>query len=319
MYKQFLSITVLIILFSTTLTAFAQDDGLSADEQALLEVILAANTQMTTLESYQVVNEQKMTQNLDAEEGPVQEMTITATSQVRPLDNAIYTSQETKMGMSAEGEEEMNISMQQEIVLVDGEMYLRVDGTGELFETFTALYPYPEDWVNYRDYLINETGYSPEMIDQQFETLTVANFYDTNSQSWQYLNADNVTSIVELPSETLEGKPMRVFQLEIDSQALQNSVVAAQMQDADILNTAFSLAFQNLFSQIFNNLEMETTYNLILWIGVEDNYIYQAQYQMTNTMKFGEETETLALSQTADGSIIYSRFNEPFVIEAPIE
>lgn len=297
MYKQFLSITVLVILFSTTLTAFAQDDGLSADEVELIAYVQSAYENLLEVDTYRTSGKQTITQTISLSGVTVdQDITQNMETQVRTdeqgTDSYAYVEQSTTSTSPQTGSTSLALTL--ETILIDGEFYLRYTG---LDETTASLLP--KGWAKAEDV--------PGMEMLNLDALAELNGTD-QLQLFQ-LAEEKVASIIELDPQEIEGISVRVFQIVWQQDAF-NDIAGGNLMDMSSLGVDTE--------QFLLDLYTSSVYEQILMINAETNLPYRVEFQMvTENLDLSVQGMTMTLSQTSVNTTTLSGFNEPVEIEVP--
>lgn len=297
MYKQFLSITVLIILFSTPLTAFAQDDGLSAEEVELIAYVQSAYENLLEVDTYRASGKQTITQTISLSGVTVdQDITQNMETQVRTdeqgTDSYAYVEQSTTSTSPQTGSTSLALTL--ETILIDGEFYLRYTG---LDETTASLLP--KGWAKAEDV--------PGMEMLNLDALAELNGTD-QLQLFQ-LAEKKVASIIELDPQEIEGISVRVFQIVWQQDAF-NDIAGGNLMDMSSLGVDTE--------QFLLDLYTSSVYEQILMINAETNLPYRVEFQMvTENLDLSVQGMTMTLSQTSVNTTTLSGFNEPVEIEVP--
>lgn len=307
-FRKIFVVALISLLALATFPAFAQDgDGLSAEQQALLETVATAQQNFLNVNSYRMFGTQTTTQDIVSGVGiraveinQMLEQTLNAEA-VRSENgynsfqtlNQVITQDITGQGSPSE------FFMDMEFVIVDGEFYLRFTRVPRDIEAEVQAV-FPEDWITLED-ASDLAGLDALNLETLTETATSA----VPTYEW---NADNVLDIEEIDAEPVGDVEVRAFSLTINTQtALADSVQAM-------------LNLEGIDADTIGQMLDSAVVNVTVYVGVEDSLIYRVDSQIS--LDFAAEAGTLGpdaitLDQTTESSFNFSDFNEDITITTP--
>lgn len=290
-----------LLLAATIVPVRAQDGGLPADQQALLEIVTSAIENFGTLDSYRYSGEQTTVQTIVSGTG-VRRVTINQTTTqtlsgtVAIEGDTVNSTQTVSQNIESRvnnAQEAQSFTMNFELVSLDGGVYLRYPVVPE--ETRALL---PEDWIS-ADEASNYAGLAALNMETFAELLNQAlPLYE--------LTSDNVLEVEELESVTVRGQETRVFRVVFDpALALEGS--SQQLA-----------ALANFDAEIIEDMLANSTAELVINVGVEDNLIYQIASSVTIDFETDDFQGTaLSLDQTTTGTFNITEFNPEVEITVP--
>lgn len=301
LFRKSVVFILTLLLVTSVVPVRAQDGGLPADQQALLEIVTSAIENFGTLDSYRYSGEQTTAQTIVSGAG-IRAVTIDQTT-TQTLSGAVViagdavnstqTVSQTIESRVNNAQEARSFTMDFELVALDGEIYLRYPVVPE--ETRALL---PEDWINASE-ASNYEGLAALNMETFAELLNQAlPLYE--------LTSDNVLEVEELESTTVRGQETRVFRIVFDpALALEGS--SQQLA-----------ALANFDAEVIQQMLANSTAELVINVGVEDNLIYQIASAVTIDFESDDfEGAALSLDQTTTGTFNITEFNPEVEITVP--
>ncbi|RMF81194.1 MAG: hypothetical protein D6737_05745 [Chloroflexi bacterium] len=312
--KNFFGIGLLIVaLLLVALPVGAQEGNLSAEEEELLKVVVVGFENFQNLSSFSSEANQTTDQTIVVGRGDgatVVEQSIEQSISGRldggvgePLTVEIVIAQDIVIESGALPATETSQTI--DMVVADDNLYVRFRDVTPL----AVAAVFPDGWVNVTREPGRIPGFEVFDIEQFTNVMTNLRFFPVNNMV--------ISRITELPSETIDGQTMRVFNVVFDSDVL---FASPEVVEAMGLLNAEQLGLDlDLFLETFG---ANTTLEMTLWIGVDDSMIHRAD-TITELAEadFGDAFGTgqpLSMTQLVDSSVIYDDFNAEFKIIAPI-
>lgn len=318
-----LLIGIVISLAAGALIPAAAQDDLSEEEQAMLEEVRTACTNWLALESYGAAFEQNVQQDIDM---------VYQGQSIKLLQTVEATGDMQTEMLAAEGVFNQSLSMVQtitqdmqggglnnqqtigpittEVIIVDGRSYMRMEAAGEI----GAYFP-----VGWQDITEDASVFGMQEFDMnQLFQLSAA----TMNQEYFDTVLESTMTIEMLGEETLEGVPVKRYQLVLDiSSALEAVGGAASLEQAFSQNLGIDVAL--MLDQIYD--PERTSYAFEVAVGVEDQMVHEFVTRMLTDLDMGPELftdstlagATVAMIQDVVMTLHVYEFNEPVTIEAP--
>lgn len=309
--KRLLTGLLLLVLVAPL---FAQDAALTDAELELVEYVSNATTNTLALSSYTASGTMSITQHIEPESATPgiaevnQEVEQTINGQMLMSEDGEISANmviEQNIVMTLTGQPETNITQTIEIVVFDGNLYLRFSNLSPLLENL-----FPQDWVNLNENPNAFPGSEVIVADQYVQAIQASLALP--------LSEELINSIEELAEETMDGQTMRVFQMDINpvalfaSEEMGTAMGMFNMQAMGVTTEEAMIAFGE-------KMQMQ----LLLYVGVEDELVhYQETYITVDELDMSgmmNQTTPVYLSQEITTAITYSDFNAPVTIEAPIQ
>ncbi len=181
-----------------------------------------------------------------------------------------------------------------DIIVLDGQIYARIRDAAPTITT-----PVPNQWLN----ITASANVIPGL-----EITAMERYLDMMMAGLQYpVTTSVVTSIGEIDADELDGQTMRVFDISLDWKRLR----LLNQDEFELLN------------QMMHDLtdEIEGMFSIRVWVGADDELVHQVQVTANTEREFDRDHQnaydTVRIRETHRLSFRYSRFNEPFEIEAP--
>lgn len=313
-YRLLILLAVLFALLMPHLSHAQDDGGLSAQEQAWLTYVQGAFANFTAATSLSIHGGQLTTQTLSSpaigseevvisnEQQYESDMLLDGTGQVIAVSSGIdQTSLYRAMGQEA------HQVMIMESVLVDGTLYVVVPN----FEDSNGNpNPFPTEWTN-----LNEDG-------DQFpgiELFDLEGLMDYSSQLLPFgdLTDAIVLTIAEADGVEVEGKTLRVFEVDYDMAAIAE---AGGFGLGRIYSEEMATMLGLSGDQLVRALFAEATMHQTLWIDPDTQQLHRikAVLQIDAEIYSPALQENLHIIQTTTAVQQISNYNEPLTIEAPI-
>ena len=298
---------LLILVLALAAPAAAQDN----DSAAQLEFVVEAFENFAALSSYTISGEQVVDQEMTIPGQGTMQTYIESTLfyQIGQTDGQM-TQLKGEMSMATEYsgdafDEPMALTMRMQYRLVDEVYYIRYEMNYPGMENV-----FPDEWLSF-----SLSEFTDLMQDVPgMESLDLSALMELtgnqNAQMLMPITAENLISLTELEGETLDGQPMRVFEIELDY--------------ADMLNMAGLEGITALVPSEIDLTELAETIPFIqtVWIGADDQLPYRvvmaADYDMSDffTQMMGGDMQT-EMVQTMNSDMVLGDFDAPFEVEAP--
>ena len=300
----------LLILLMAAVCALLISPALAQSaDQELIDYVQGALDQFFELDTYSSTGTQNIVQHISAE---TQGQTIVVDQTIEQILEGQVQNDDGTTSMAIQidqniaqviGGQNQDITQTLEIVLVDGELFMRFSNVSP--PTMAGMFP--EDWVNLAD--------TPNAFPGA-GAINAEQYADVFSSQFKYpLTDETVERIKELPGETLDGVDTRVITMVFNGPALFASGEMDQYLSA--FNTQqMGVDMDQLRESMGENAALELT----IWIGADDNMIYREDVAMTLAGEMGAIAtgiDSMSLEQQITGTITFSDFNEPVTIEAP--
>lgn len=313
-YRVLILLAVFFVLPMPHLS-YAQDDGgLSEQEQAWLVYVQGAFANFTAATSLSIQGGQLTTQTLSSpaigtdevvisnEQQYDSDMLLDGAGQVVAVSSGIdQTSMYRAMG------QEVRQVMIMESVLVDGTLWVAVP---DFEDSNGNPNPFPTEWTN-----LNEDG-------DQFPGIELFDLEALMDYSSQLLPFGDLTdaivlTIAEAEGVEVEGKTLRVFEVDYDMAAIAaaggfglGSIYSEQMA------TTLGLSGDALVRELFDGATMHQT----LWIDPDTQQLHRikAVLQIDAELYSPALQEDFHIIQTTTSVQQISNINAPLTIEAPV-
>jgi hypothetical protein len=198
----------------------------------------------------------------------------------------------------ANGQDSVSIEMKMDLIIVADTTYVRFDAATD--EWASQL---PTDWVNLA------TSPTTLWLTQVLEIEQLALLMRPITYN---ISQESVTSIAELPSETLIEQEMRVFSLSLNSKGLEQSQTIEQL--AKGLNAGtLNMDTDKLIEDLLEGASLD----LKVWIGTKDKLVYKRLVNIHLAADLQTNEQVIHLEYTSAGEFSYSNFNTPIDIQAP--
>jgi hypothetical protein len=300
LFRKSVVFILTLLLVATVVPVQAQDGGLPADQQALLDIVTAAVDNFNSLDSYRYSGEQTTAQTIESgigiravtiEQTTAQTMSGTVAIEGENVNSTQTVSQTIESRVNTRDPE--TITMDFELVSLDGEIYLRFpvvpEGTRALL---------PGDWINASE----ASGY------EGLAALNMEAFSELVFQTLPLyeLSSDNVLEVEELESATVRGQETRVFRVVIDP-ALALGSSSEQLA-----------SIGNFDSELLEAMLADATAELIINVGAEDNLIYQLGSNIVIDFESDDfQGSNISLDQTTTSTFNIVEFNPEVDISVP--
>lgn len=286
--------------------AVAQD-GLSAEELALLETLQSVTDNFLASGSYHAQGNQTIEQQIKVAANNV-ETTIDQTI-LQDISGMIVVGEahaairiEQDILTSAPGQPAQEMHQVMELIIVDDGLYMRAV---EAFpEDIAQLLP--KDWINIAEDPSAFPGGELIQADQYINIFSTPGSYG--------LNAETIDRITELESEEIDGVTYRVIEVEFNTEALFNSGELEQMLGAFDMSQ-LGVDMEMLLQAMSETAVISSTF----WIGPDD-MIYQSGAEMSFSAELGNfitGIDNAVIDQTVNTIFTFSDFGEEFEITAP--
>lgn len=265
MRKWLMLLLVMLLTGIVPVLARQDDTPLSSEEQVLLDEVSSAFAALDALDTYQNEGEVTTTQKSDLINTETFQVMQTQVRNRAPFnDYYAYTKQSSANGVAII-----------ETIILDEILYVRQN---------------EGDWQ-----LSNESsGY--EVVTAEF----FAAVTDKTYMSIFPFDDGTVTDIIELPTDTIDGQTMRVFEITRNEQFVIDLVIDVLLGFGGDPNEDYSSLFEN------------STYTQKIWIGVEDGLPHRVEYALYTFLGEAIDYESVGWNR-------FFGFDEPVTIENPIE
>ncbi|MBZ0317389.1 MAG: hypothetical protein K8L91_13295 [Anaerolineae bacterium] len=313
-YRLLILLAVFWILPMPHLSYAQEDEGLSEQQQEWLTYVQGAFANFTAATSLSIQGGQLTTQTLSSpaigteevvisnEQQYDSDMLLDGTGQVIAVSSGIdQTSMYSAMG------QEVRQVMIMESVLVDGTLWVAVPN----FEDSNGNpNPFPTEWTN-----LNEDG-------DQFPGIELFDLEALMDYSSQLLPFGDLTdaivlTIAEAEGVEVEGKMLRVFEVEYDMAAIAEAGgFGLGRIYSEEMATTLGLSGDELVRELFQEATMHQT----LWIDPDTQQLHRikAVLQIDADIYSPALQDSLHIIQTTTAVQQISNINAPLTIEAPI-
>lgn len=278
-----------------------EPNPLTTEELEMIDFVLASYENMFEQTSYTSTIQQSTAYTVTAGFTTIrQELKQSGSSEIvlDPDGNAsdMAIKMEQRIMSDAGDGQVQEANTQVEVIVYDGQMFMR-------FEDISQLPGIPEGWFNVADIA------AMQMLNvEEYTKLTGANALQVYP-----INAETVAAIEELEPETIDGQEMRVFRLTWDTEALAGNAEVAAMLDAETFSQVLGIDPVEYMRQFM----LGSTYEQIIWIGVDDNLPHRFDTQMITDATIEARMGNLELAQEMTTSATFGEFNTAIKIEAP--
>ena len=283
-----------ILLFALApMSLYAQDGGLSEDDLALVQVVMDAFENSLSQSSVKIdiatVSDQSTTMDAIGEL-----LTLSESSQTTQITldeagniNGFYATLLQSTSNTVAGIAQPPAITSFELLIQDEEFYIRM-----IEPDATLAQVLPEGWFS-----ADEGGLGGLMV-AAFAVLA-----SPEALGVYILDSESVSVIEELPSEELDGRSMRVFLLEIDFRTFVESGILGSLFDPSMFGGTDPLL----------NSEFENAgFSYQVWIGAEDNLVYQVHTVSTLAdVELEVVGQVMTLSMVSETTLVYSDYNVP--------
>lgn len=286
-----LSCFFLLLLMFTASTA-AQEPA----EDELIAFVKTAFDNMQTLDSYKIESYQINTQhttspNVSSNTGSQKE--IIAQIRFHPnhktydMYGKVIGTFSYLSGLNSSQEVIQSANYENELIVLDGIFYVRFSGD---IEDMTI------GWIAAKDYP------SLNMLSlQELQTrIGISEFFP------RFFDLNTIASVMELQSEIINDREMRVFEITLDMEKLL-------LEQPETISIPLLPNAENLVKQVASG----TTYIQRVWIGAADNFVYRTETKQNTNISFEEGFPIDTLLQEISTSTRYFDFNQSVEIEAP--
>ncbi|MFN8372539.1 MAG: hypothetical protein U0694_06645 [Anaerolineae bacterium] len=304
-YTNLLGVGLVVCLLLLVGGVSAQSD-FSDEELEWIEIVSDAFDNMADVESYSVIVDQTLAQEITSGSGRsavqvTNDLTQRIEMQVEQGEegwnfNAVIEQDITASTGSVDSELHMTLEM----IALDGEVYVHA---AEVSPRSLAS-SFPEEWINLDDdgsrypALSALSAVSPDALYNSTVALTV--------------NEDVVLSIAEADSDEIDDQTMRVFEVEYDSQAMLESDAMAAIVDA-VAGMMRGIDFEDLISQMAEGSALSFT----VWIGEDDGLVHRLDSLLLIDAEVEFMSTSFEMVQTTESSAIYADFGRDFNVQEP--
>jgi hypothetical protein len=273
----------------------------AADEKELIEYVGGAFKKLAALKSYSVKMDQTTQQAITVTQGSNtskanQDLTQTITGKIlQGEDKVIATEMTLDQNLVMKQPSSVTVDMRMEMILVDGKLYARFSNLSANVATM-----FPKGWLD----LIKDASKVPGFNTMNKEALLKL----ASVQVLYPINGKTVQTIAELDSETLDGVDTRLFEVDLDPEAVYNSGASSL---AGLFNeAALGVNAKEMVKAMFKGMKI----HLKVWISTDDQFVRQVE----GTVKLAADLPGgIKLDQTTTVTTAIADFDEPVEIVAP--
>lgn len=222
--------------------------------------------------------------------------------------DAWYTVLDQAFAMEIPGAGEMAFDLTVESLMAEATLYERYTSQSPMFGS-----AFPTGWT-----VVDDAAGTPDAAPMGDPTAMMPGIDITKLP--YIIGEQTVASATELEPEVIDGRTMRVFEVELDMGAVadQFSAWMAGMPNEDMTEEEAALAAQ-MMPGLFSELEMDW----MVWIDTTTDLPYRSAGTMVgpltvNQQGMGGQSFAVVMEMLLEFDMTFTAFNEPVVIEAPV-
>lgn len=128
------------------------------------------------------------------------------------------------------------------------------------------------------------------------------------------IGQETVAAVTELAPEVIDGREMRVFQVELDLDAVSQQMSAWMSgMAADELDDEDAEAVTGMMAGLFSEMEMEWT----VWIDTTAELPYRSAGSMVGPLTIEQQGMSFVMEMILNFDMTFTEFNGPVTIEPP--
>lgn len=219
---------------------------------------------------------------------------------------AWYTVQEQAFSMTVPGAGQMAFDLTLESLMADATLYERVTSESPMFAS--AL---PGGWT-----VVDDAAGTPTA--GAMDPTAMMPGIDITKLPY-IIRQDTVATVTERDSETIDGRAMRTFDVEMNMDAVSQQMSAWMSgMPNDELSEEDAEVAAGIMPGLFSEMEMAWT----VWIDTATNLPYRSAGTMIGPLTMGQpgapQGMTVVMDMTLEFEMTFTEFNVPVEIEAPV-
>jgi hypothetical protein len=215
---------------------------------------------------------------------------------------AWYTMLDQAFSMAIPGAGQMAFDLTTESLMADATLYERYTSTSPMFGS-----AFPSGW-----HVVDDAAGTPGAGPMGDPTAMLPGIDITKLP--YIIGQKTVVAATELPPEVIDGREMRVFNVELDMEAvsLQMSAWMSGISNEE-LDSEDAELITGLMPELFSELVMEWT----VWIDTAADLPYRSMGTMVGPLMVGQQGMNVVMELELAFDMTFTDFNVPVTIEPP--